>query len=268
MYGILRVTAATVLLLLPGAVARGEDAPPAPAPTAPADAVVATQAHRYFRIGLRAQVSLDRDGGDGAVLNPGIAAAVPVTLDFAYGLGMRLAFSAAHYTAALATRWNEVPGDTSTAVTYVYPFDTQSEDDNRVITYGLTAGFNYEVTVPKEPFFKVFQPFFGVGVAVMWVRTHPDVPAEHDQLIDNELYEGADSKDFDPWSLQVRAGLDVYGGFHINVSRSFRFPIEFGYRMVPVPESTLMWATEGYDYAHLEYLINTFNVGGGLEWLF
>lgn len=254
----------TLLLALPLLAAAAGDVRAADPPSSGETATVGTAPHRYFRLGLRAYATIDHDGGDAAALKPGVIATIPLTLDFKYGLGMRIAFTAAHFqNSVFDVAWNEVANDPATSKEYTY-----TGTDNRSIYYGATVGFNYEVTVPEEPFFKVFQPFVGVGVAILWVRTHPDVPAQDSVLISNDFYRGPDQKDYDPWSLQVRAGLDLYGGFHLNASRTFRFPIEFGYRMVPVPEHDLMWGTEGYDYRHLEYLINTFNIGGGLEWLF
>ncbi len=236
-----------------------------PAPSDPTVAAVSTDpGHRYFRLGFRAFGLVDHDGEDAAKMPVGAGMSIPLTLNFHKGLGMRLAFVGGHiqsieYTVA----WNSVKDDASTLEEHQF-----EGEDNRLIYYGGTVGFSYEITIPSEPFFQIFQPFLSVGAAILVVRTHPDVPVAHDILIQNEYYDGPEAKSFDPWSLQVLGGLDLSWGFHINASKTFRFPFEFGYRLVPVPNSVLDWGTEGYDYQHLQYTFNTFNFGGGLEWLF
>lgn len=261
--------------------------------------------HRWFRLGLRAYAGIPSIQ-ETAALKAGAALQVPLTTDFFMGLGMKVAFEAGynrggHYTDDAKNCVNRGgAGDDLTCpegqvggVDYIWkePIDQpgsacdgvrNANDTQAGTTFGLktrrlthvahysfTIGANYELTIPTVPFFRVVQPFIGGGVMVQWIYNYSDIEANECYLIDNDENDPFDPDNVDPWSQQgPEVGGEIYGGFHVNLGKIFRFAFELGYQNVTVREARVGKATAEFKMKHLEYRLANLRLGGGIEFRF
>jgi hypothetical protein len=250
--------------------------------------------HRWFRLGMRfygTNPAIDEH----AALKTGAAISIPLTTDFFMGIGMRLAFVGGYNAGKDCV---ERAGGTSSTcpdghpggVDYIWrkpmvngvvdgsnsnatPSPTEFMDPQRrvshVAAYSLSIGANYELTIPTVKVFRHFQPFFGGGVVIAWVYTYSDITANEFILINNDQNDPWDEDNLDPWSSQgPEVGGEVYGGFHINIKKTFRFTFEVGYHAFDVPAAELNKATEGFEAQHLAYRLSQTRFGGGFEFRF
>lgn len=262
--------------------------------------------HRWVRLGLRFHGYLPAID-EHAALDVGAGIMIPVTTDLFMGLGVRAAFIGAWnpgsgcinrggaganaecsggHVGGVDFRWKEPfvvdeNGVTLTGGEAGRNGNALAGDDwdqhrrpAHVAQFALAIGGNYELTLPHIRFFQIFQPFVGGGVLLVWVHTYSDITADEFVLIDNPDNNAYDPDNLDPWSKQgPEVGGEVYGGFHINPSKLFRFVIEFGYQNVNVPLALLQKATNvppdrEFQAAHLEFRLSQFRFGGGFEFRF
>lgn len=263
--------------------------------------------HRWVRLGMRFHGYLPAVQ-EHAALDVGAGIMIPVTTDLFMGLGVRAAFIGAWnpgsgcinrggdgpndgcdggHAGGVDFRWKEpyvLAEDGVTRVTEGAGRNgsalagddwVQHRRPAHVAQFALAIGGNYELTLPHIRFFQIFQPFVGGGVLLMWVHTYSDITADEFVLIDNPDNNAYDPDNLDPWSKQgPEVGGEVYGGFHLNPSKAFRFVIEFGYQNINVPLALLQKATNGptedreFEAAHQEYRLSQFRFGGGFEFRF
>jgi len=262
--------------------------------------------HRWVRVGLRFHGYLP-SVEEHAALDVGAGVMVPVTTDLFMGLGVRAAFIGAWnpgdgcidrggigpdpicsqgHVGGVDYRWREPYLLDEDGTTQIFEAagrngDALAGDDfvqhrrpSHVAQFALAIGGNYELTLPHIRFFQIFQPFVGGGVLLMWVHTYSDISADEFVLINNAENNPYDPDNLDPWSKQgPEVGGEVYGGFHINPAKMFRFVVEFGYQNVNVPLAALDKATSispdrEFEAAHLEYRLSQFRFGGGFEFMF
>ncbi len=234
---------------------------------------------RLFRLGFCGFAALEQDGGGDAAFGTGAGLVLPyLHVMVGHGLGFRVAFAAMIHP----------PGDGTAKIGYYDQYQvpdslTSATVSASAFAAGALIEFEYEITVgegsPAYPFFHRVQPFVGVGAALMNVRTQTDLPAELDVLITNDTY-AADPDLADPHASQFRAGLDVFGGVHVNLADGFRLSFEVGYTRVEVPgEPTLAGSTaepvgflvnstEGHYAYHTSYVLDDLRIGGGFALLF
>jgi hypothetical protein len=251
--------------------------------------------HRWFRLGMRfygVNPAIDEH----AVLKTGAAVSVPLTTDFFMGIGMRLAFVGSYNSGqGCVTRAGgdsaNCPDGQSAGVDYIWrqplvddgtggvlidgsngnaqpgsSFVDPQRRESHVAAYSLSIGANYELTIPTVKVFRHFQPFFGGGVVIAWIYTYSDITANEFVLINNSENDPWDDDNLDPWSSQgPQVGGEVYGGFHINIGKAFRFTFEVGYHSFDVPAEELNKATDGYEAQHLSYSLSQTRFGGGFE---
>jgi len=259
--------------------------------------------HRWFRLGFRGYAMFPAVQ-ETAAFRPGAGLQIPLTTDFFMGLGMKLAFIGGYNRGGGDGDKNCVnrggPGDDLTCpdgsvggVDYVWkePIDqagsqcdgVRSESDTiagtsfvsptRRLThaahFALAIGGNYELTIPNIQVFRIFQPFIGGGVVLQWANNYSDIDSNECYLIDNSDNDPFDPNNMDPWSTQgPRVGGEVYGGFHINLGRVFRFAFEVGYQNVQMEQNALRKATAEFEMQHLAYRLAILRLGGGLEFRF
>lgn len=288
------------LLGLPG-TARADEAGESPevAESSPSSAAAGNMLdvwkaeHRWFRLGMRFY-GMSPAIDDHAALKLGAAVSVPLTTDFFMGIGMRVAFVGAYnlgddcvgsesdvssacpsgHPGGVDYIWKEPRingvidgsnGNAQPGADFVDPARRKSH----VASYSLSIGANYELTLPTIKFFRTFQPFFGGGVVLAWVYTYSDITAAEFVLINNSENDPWDDSNIDPWSSQgPEVGGEVYGGFHLNIKKTFRFTFEVGYQAYDVPAAPLNKATEGYEAQHLSYRLAQTRFGGGFEFRF
>ena len=234
---------------------------------------------RLFRLGFCGFAALEQDGDDGATFGTGAGLVLPyLHVMVGHGLGFRVAFAALIHP----------PGDGTAEIGYYGEYQvpdslTSATVSASTFAAGALVEFEYEITVgegsPAYPFFHRVQPFVGVGAALMNVRTQTDLPPEMDDLITNDTY-AADPDMADPHASQFRAGLDVFGGVHVNLADGFRLSFEVGYTRIDVPgEPTLAGSTaepvgflvnstDGYYAYHTSYVLDDLRIGGGFALLF
>ncbi len=261
--------------------------------------------HRWFRLGFRAY-SMFPAVQEHAALRVGAGLQVPLTTDFFMGLGMKLAFiggynRGGHYDDAEKNCVNRggagddlaCPDGSVGGVDYIWkePIDQAGSSCDGVRTdtdtqpgtsftsptrrlthvahYALAIGANYELTIPNLQVFRIFQPFVGGGVVLQWAYNYSDIQSNECFLIDNPDNDPFDPDNVDPWSSQgPQVGGEVYGGFHINLGRVFRFAFEVGYQNVTLDQTGLRKSTVEFEMQHLEYRLAILRLGGGLEFRF
>ncbi len=256
--------------------------------------------HRWVRIGMRAYGYVPAVDEHSA-LHLGAGITIPVTLDFFMGLGMKIAFTGVYnqgndcvnrgvpgtdpdcpdgQVGGVDFQWREPLSQDDSGATVVDGTDPEASPSSttyvspqrrsaHVAQFALTIGVNYELTLPNIQVFRIVQPFFGGGVAIVWVHTYSDIKETEFVLIYNDMNDPYDSNNMDPWSDQgPEVGGEVYGGTHFNLTEVFRVSLELGYMNVSVPETTLKKATEGFDTKHLDYRMSSFRFGGGFEFRF
>jgi len=261
--------------------------------------------HRWFRLGLRAYAMFPTVQ-ETAALRVGSGLQVPLTTDFFMGIGMKLAFiggynRGGHYTDDAKNCVNRggeggdltCPDGHVGGIDYIWkePVDQPGSacdgvrNDNDTIAgnsfvaptrrlthvahYSLAIGANYELTIPNVDFFRVFQPFVGGGVVLQWVYNYSDIQSGECYLIDNPDNDPFDPDNVDPWSYQgPEVGGEVYGGFHLNLGKVFRFAFEVGYQNVTIQQKALRKATAEFEMQHLEYRLANLRLGGGIEFRF
>lgn len=260
--------------------------------------------HRWFRLGFRAY-AMSPAVQESAALRWGAGLQVPLTTDFFMGIGMKLAFiggynRGGHYTDDAKNCVNRggeggdltCPDGHVGGVDYIWkePVDQpgsacdgvrndndtlagnsfmQSRRLTHVAHFALAIGANYELTIPNVQFFRVFQPFVGGGVVLQWVYNYSDIQSGECYLIDNPDNDPFDPDNVDPWSDQgPEVGGEVYGGFHLNLGKVFRFAFEVGYQNVTIQQKALRKATAEFEMQHLEYRLANLRLGGGIEFRF
>lgn len=261
--------------------------------------------HRWFRLGFRAYAMFPTIQ-ETAALKVGSGLQVPLTTDFFMGLGMKLSFiggynRGGHYTDDAKNCVNRggeggdltCPDGHVGGVDYNWrePVDqpgsacdgVRNENDTvagtaflppqrrltHVAQFALAIGGNYELTIPNVDFFRVFQPFVGGGVVLQWVYNYSDIQSGECYLIDNPDNDPFDPDNVDPWSDQgPEVGGEVYGGFHLNLGKVFRFAFEVGYQNVTIKQAPLRKATAEFQMQHLEYRLANLRLGGGIEFRF
>ena len=242
-----------------------EEPPAAPRARPPLEPLV--------RLGFHGAVALDSYGYDGAEMGAGLALLLPhLHVVFGAGIGLRAGFAFAYHPAGLPRgidiTWYEDTQDAGS--------ETTEPVDASFIVCGAMLDFVYELTVPESSpayrFTRWVQPFAGVGVALVAVRTQTDLPASMDALIDNDAYSSSDPQTTDPWTNQARPGLDLFGGVFFNVTEGFRLSIELGYLLIDVaggePDGLLLYATAGHHARHGDYRIDALRLGGGFALMF
>ena len=261
--------------------------------------------HRWFRLGLRAYAMFPTIQ-DTAALRVGSGLQVPLTTDFFMGIGMKLSFvggynRGGHYTDDAKNCVNRggagddltCPDGVVGGIDYIWkePVDQPGSacdgvrNDNDTIAgnsfvaprrrlthvahYSIGIGGNYELTIPNIDFFRVFQPFVGGGVVLQWVYNYSDIQSDECFLIDNVDNDPFDPDNVDPWSSQgPEVGGEVYGGFHLNLGKVFRFAFEVGYQNVNIQQKALRKATAEFEMQHLAYRLANLRLGGGIEFRF
>jgi len=261
--------------------------------------------HQWFRLGLRAY-AMQPTVQENAALRWGAGLQVPLTTDFFMGLGMKLAFiggynRGGHYDDAAKNCVNRggdgsdltCPDGVVGGVDYIWkePIEQAGSSCDGVISdndtqagtafasptrrlthvahYALAIGGNYELTIPNLQVFRVFQPFVGGGVVLQWSYNYSDIQSSECFLIDNPDNDPFDPNNVDPWTTQgPRVGGEVYGGFHINLGRVFRFAFEVGYQNVLMEQNALRKATAAFEMQHLAYRLAILRLGGGIEFRF
>ena len=261
--------------------------------------------HRWFRLGLRAY-SMFPSVQENAALRVGAGIQVPLTTDFFMGLGMKVAFiggynRGGHYDDADKNCVNRggVGGDLTCpdgavgGVDYIWkePIDQPGSSCDGVVTdsdtqagtaftqpirrlthvahYALAIGANYELTIPNIQVFRIFQPFIGGGVVLQWAYNYSDIQSQECFLIDNPDNDPFDPNNVDPWTSQgPQVGGEVYGGFHLNLGKVFRFAFEVGYQNVQIEQNALRKATPSFEMQHLAYRLAILRLGGGIEFRF
>lgn len=262
--------------------------------------------HRWFRLGFRGYAMFPAVE-ETAALRPGAGLQIPLTTDFFMGLGMKLAFIGG-YNRGGDTDTNSdkycvnrggigddlsCPDGHVGGVDYIWkePIDQSGSSCDGVRTeadtiggtafvsptrrlthiahFALAIGGNYELTIPNLQVFRVFQPFVGGGVVLQWANNYSDIQSNECYLIDNPDNDPFDPDNMDPWATQgPRVGGEVYGGFHINLGRVFRFAFEVGYQNVQMEQNALRKATAEFEMQHLAYRLAVLRLGGGLEFRF
>lgn len=261
--------------------------------------------HRWFRLGLRAYAMFPSIQ-ENAALRVGAGLQVPLTTDFFMGLGMKVSFIGGYNRGGDTTVGSDkycvnrgAPGDdlncpdgTVGGVDYQWrePIESGSNDCDgqrmasddqpgstfttqrrltHVAHYALTIGGNYELTIPNLEVFRIFQPFVGGGVVLQWAYNYSDISSNECYLIDNPENDPFDPDNVDPWATQgPRVGGEVYGGFHLNLGKVFRFAFEVGYQNVLLEQTPVKKATEEFEMNHLEYRLAILRLGGGIEFRF
>lgn len=257
--------------------------------------------HRWVRLGLRFH-ALSPQEDEHARLGTGAGIAVPITTDFFMGVGMKIGFlggwnqgQCGHWGVDINGPEEEpslVCGDSvQEGVDYTYRQPISLLDianpgadanatigtallpaqrrDTHVAHFALNLGINYELTIPNVQFFRIFQPFVGGGAVITWVFTYSDMREGDYVLINNDQNDTTSSSNLDPYALtEAVAGGEIYGGFHLNLDKVFRFTFEFGYYRIDVPSLPLTGATEGWDAVNMEYTLAEGRFGGGFEFRF
>jgi len=260
--------------------------------------------HRWFRLGFRAYGTFPTVQ-ETAALRAGPGLQVPLTTDFFMGIGMKVAFEGGYnrgghsdpskncvnrggtgddvacpegHVGGVDYQWKEPIVQQGSACDGVRDATdttagTTFAPKRRLLThvahYSFTIGANYELTIPSVQFFRVFQPFVGGGVMVQWIYNYSDINAEECYLIDNPDNDPFDPDNVDPWADQgPEVGGEIYGGFHVNLGKIFRFAFEVGYQNVTVREAEMGKATAEFEMKHLEYRLANLRLGGGLEFRF
>lgn len=228
---------------------------------------------RIWWLGFQLQGALDGIGSEDPQSTDygfGMGIAIPVTMELYRGLGLRMGF---------AGTYSGSPPLDPVDVEFMYTLPSSATGqpteeivktvDGYFVNAQLGVGLNY-----THPFLNgTLHPYGGLGPAFLLTYVFPDLEPEDDVLLDLEesgSSDGTSLQEIDPYSVNVTAGFNTYGGINLQLANSVHLNFEISYTQSVIPETRLEKANEDQDYnaRRSAFIYRALTFSTGLVWHF